>query len=376
MNDVRPFSREALPWLRRSAAEDTLGLARWLSRSARGVRWELRGLGTLEARVESIDLDPRARLANGASPLPLAERFGLRREGLTGRLCVDGPTALALVHGLLGAGTPRVLRPLGRIERGVLAAIVAPLLAPLDLAGTLCLGPDAALADRCDGSLLVEYALRSPVASGRLCLLLPPAWMKNARPSPDGVPPEWMVTEASVELARTRLPRRELGRIEIGDAVVFDGALACGSSRWPCLLRIGSRVARAELDAAGELRLVGPFDVPPDPRGDDMPDHRSLAPDHEPPDDPGRDQQRRAHTDDVATVRLLAEAPVDLTAEIGRVRLRGDELVGLARGAVLALGRRRPEVTLRVGERVWGKGELVNVDDELGVRITSIEPRS
>ena len=73
---------------------------------------------------------------------------------------------------------------------------------------------------------------------------------------------------------------------------------------------------------------------------------------------------------------VLASAPIEVVAEIGRVPMRGDEVLGLISGVVLSLGeRRRDLVTLRVGGRAWARGELVNVDDDLGVRITEILPQ-
>jgi flagellar motor switch/type III secretory pathway protein FliN len=70
---------------------------------------------------------------------------------------------------------------------------------------------------------------------------------------------------------------------------------------------------------------------------------------------------------------VLAEAPVEVVAELGRISLRGDELLGLIRGSVLSIGPRRPEVvTLRVAGRPWATGELVTLDDQLGVRILEL----
>ena len=68
--------------------------------------------------------------------------------------------------------------------------------------------------------------------------------------------------------------------------------------------------------------------------------------------------------------QVLASAPVEVVAEIGRFTLRGDELAGLMKGGVLSLGPRRTEaIELRVGGQLWAVGELVSVGDELGVRI-------
>jgi flagellar motor switch/type III secretory pathway protein FliN len=69
----------------------------------------------------------------------------------------------------------------------------------------------------------------------------------------------------------------------------------------------------------------------------------------------------------------LAAAPIEVVAELGRVTLRGDEVLGLAPGAVLALGRvGASPVSLRVGGELWAEGELVDVDGELGVRVTAV----
>ena len=68
--------------------------------------------------------------------------------------------------------------------------------------------------------------------------------------------------------------------------------------------------------------------------------------------------------------KVLATAPVEVVAEIGRLTLRGDELAGLMKGGVLSLGSRRTEsIQLRVGGLLWAVGELVSLGDELGVRI-------
>jgi len=70
---------------------------------------------------------------------------------------------------------------------------------------------------------------------------------------------------------------------------------------------------------------------------------------------------------------ILASAPVEIVAEIGRLTLRGDELAGLVAGGVLSLGPRRTDaIQLRVGGQPWAVGELVTVGDELGVRILKL----
>ena len=70
-----------------------------------------------------------------------------------------------------------------------------------------------------------------------------------------------------------------------------------------------------------------------------------------------------------------ASASIEVVAEIGRVALRGDEVLGLAPGAILALGKERPAVSLRVGGEIWADGEIVDIDGELGVRVTRLANR-
>lgn len=70
----------------------------------------------------------------------------------------------------------------------------------------------------------------------------------------------------------------------------------------------------------------------------------------------------------------LAEIPVTLEVELARVPLTLADLARLAPGATLPLHLdRRGLVTLRLGERPVARGELVDVDGAVGVRVLSLE---
>jgi len=70
---------------------------------------------------------------------------------------------------------------------------------------------------------------------------------------------------------------------------------------------------------------------------------------------------------------IVASAPVEVVAEIGRITLRGDELAGLTEGGVLDLGPRPSEnIHLRVGGLLWATGDLIRLGEHLGVRILRI----
>ncbi len=63
-----------------------------------------------------------------------------------------------------------------------------------------------------------------------------------------------------------------------------------------------------------------------------------------------------------------------LEVELCRVELPLAELARLAPGAVLPLAiDRRGRVTLRAGEQAVARGELVEVDGALGVRVEVLE---
>ena len=129
---------------------------------------------------------------------------------------------------------------------------------------------------------------------------------------------------------------------------------------------------RAELTADGQLVLRGnveplPWTAPPvatasadETRGrtesDDMNDEAGQAP--------------AANLD--ALLDSLADAPVVVRVEIGVAELRAREWAELAPGDVVGLGRRVAEpVILRVAGREVARGELVDLDGEVGVRILS-----
>ena len=71
--------------------------------------------------------------------------------------------------------------------------------------------------------------------------------------------------------------------------------------------------------------------------------------------------------------QLLGELPVEVVCELGRVTMSGRELLELRPGAVLPVGRPLAgPIDLTVGGRVVARGELVDVEGEIGVRITQI----
>jgi type III secretion system YscQ/HrcQ family protein len=70
---------------------------------------------------------------------------------------------------------------------------------------------------------------------------------------------------------------------------------------------------------------------------------------------------------------LLDDVTVAMVVELGRVTVSAADVVGLRAGQVIELSRQPGEpVDLVVDGKRVGKGELVEIDGELGVRILSL----
>jgi type III secretion protein Q len=70
----------------------------------------------------------------------------------------------------------------------------------------------------------------------------------------------------------------------------------------------------------------------------------------------------------------LAQVPVLVDVELARVPLTLSDLSRLSPGSTLPVQLdRRGLVTLRIGERPLGRGELVEIDGAVGVRVLSLE---
>lgn len=123
--------------------------------------------------------------------------------------------------------------------------------------------------------------------------------------------------------------------------------------------------------ARGELDLLGPGDVLllDEARRDALalPGGLALR---------GRLEGARFHVEEIAMTETQASYPLTLAVEVARVTLTFGELARLEPGAVLALDARRDAaVVLRAGERALARGELVEVDGALGVRVLALEGR-
>ncbi|MBL8705462.1 MAG: flagellar motor switch protein FliN [Rhodospirillales bacterium] len=86
-------------------------------------------------------------------------------------------------------------------------------------------------------------------------------------------------------------------------------------------------------------------------------------------------QQGAAGDDNKATRQLEAvyDVPVQVSAVLGRATMQVSQLLKLGRGAVVELDRKVGEaIDIYVNNRLVARGEVVVVDERLGVTMTEI----
>lgn len=342
--NVAPFDLASCPAVNARRAEATRATLRACAMLPEQWDVELPPLGVAAIAPVGIDCD-----AWRTGDVELALRFGAGAGGLA----VDPLFAARVVDRVLGGRSmpPTVIRALGPAERGVLAAVLAPMWdrlgATVDLGVAPAHIPDvAAIVIRIGAGGVVGHVRLTPEAHGGF-------WGGKAD-AVWGARAGRLRVAAHVEIARTGLLHRELAALVAGDAVVFDGigtdAFAPHAS-WPGKLWVGAFAAELAVGAGGELTIVDGFSGQ---HGEEI---------------------NMAAADSTDATEVLASAPVEVVAEIGRITMRGDELLGLGAGAVLALGRGRKNVSLCVAGEVWADGEIVDVDGQLGVRVTRVTRR-
>ncbi len=316
-------------------------LAAW----ADGVRWPDGGaLGAVRWRRASTE--PVAAIAaRVAEPAAVALTITARDPGLgagpwTAIAVVPWPVVVGLVAATLGSGAVDELaapRPPTAIERALVAGAIADALARAEIAADVGLGRPVAPSGAC---ALVHLAVSRP-GPAEVVVIVPDLPAPRLRPlasllaTRGGRLPAVPVI---VELARAALPAAagpRLAALVPGDVIVV--------GRSAPALRVGrGRVAGALDLAAGELTVAASY-LRADPVSD--PNPQTLA-------------------DDLS---------IPLTVVAGEVAVSARALLELAPGAVLPLGRPLGgAVELWAGGRRIARGELVEVEGALGVRVAEL----
>ena len=348
-----PFDLRACPAVPAAEAQGTRAVAQRLAALPRSWQAELPPFGAARLAVAGID---RAPTSSEATVLTII------RGNARGRLSLAQPFAARLVDAALGGrGVFSAARALGPAERGVLVALIAPLLDAIGWSTDLAPAPEStvghAIAVNVEGSFGAGVLwLELPAHVGAVTLAsgaISGPWRQRA----SGLP-----IEARLEIAATQLPAAELTRLAGGDALVFDGigwSAFASDADWTGWLTLGGHRAALRIDPHGGLLLTGDFQLTGAPDGRKVGLIKEASMDVTGPTE-------------MATAALAA-APIEIVAELGRLTLRGEEVLGLAPGVVLTVTADRSRaVLLRAGGELWAEGELCNVEGELGVRVTRL----
>jgi flagellar motor switch protein FliN/FliY len=200
-------------------------------------------------------------------------------------------------------------------------------------------------------------------------------WLASEPPTVPGPPPDslarfgeltgtWRAEGGTVTLARGLRTLRIGGVLPLVDSSL-QGPPANLSGPIELALGLSSLGGRYRLPAepapfsgGGRLTLTGPLHFVSTPR-EAIPVKPTAEPD--PTSAP-----TIADTDPT-------DVPVTLTVELGRINLPLRRLADLKPGDILELGRHsREPVELTSGGRLVARGELVQIDTELGVRVTNV----
>jgi len=326
--DVLPFE---LPTVAPALAEldpDLCALGARVARSAAS------GIASVLGGEVSI----RGRLLPGIPEPGGSALFPIELVALAGKasLAVECSFAARLADRVAGgAGAPPPTTSLSPAQRAVVELAV---LGALDAVASEA-DVESALAPRLgtrpvvpDRPVCVEVSVTAADVEGRALLCLPGAALRALRGTP--ALPSGLAdvpVPATLRIARAEVDPADLARLEPGDVLALDRHPGAGAA----LLLPAGVEARGRLD--GDALEV-----------DELRDPEGLP--------------------------VEGPPPVVLGIELASVSLPLGEVSRIAPGAVLGLGLdRRGLVRLRIGDRDVARGELVDVDGSVGVRITSVE---
>jgi flagellar motor switch protein FliM len=332
-----------------------------------------------------------------------------------GFLEVELSLAHAAIDELLGGvGDSVALRPLTEIEEGVITFVVIEVLkslAPAIVPGLPRIRLDA-MAPKVEdvfGALAEEghvavVQLNAAIGShhGYLRLLIPESVLSMMNP-PVGTPERRARTAAYAKAHLARLAgvktwlRAEIGRAQLGAAdfaglepgdVLLVDELTCrsheggeGSARLKVGMgRVGHLDAQLALDEGryqAKISGISYGQETLETRGPSERDEEAgeaLLEDHdEEHTDPHRGPRGLDVSDSNEGAELLNDIPLQIAVELSRMPVTAEQVVSLRVGQVMDLGRVPGEpVDLSVNGKVVARGELVEVEGHMGVRILSL----
>jgi flagellar motor switch protein FliM len=188
------------------------------------------------------------------------------------------------------------------------------------------------------------------------------------------------------EIGQAEIASSDLAYIRAKDVVLMDALTARPDKgeKGTATLRVGSGSARLEAEVfvdAGQYKarvkniIIGEpaFQrvIPPTPGEGESGQEEAFT---NPENDVPLESEGDALDDNKSEGgELLADIPLQIAVELARVPLTADEVVALKVGQIIELHRSPGEpVELSVNGKVVARGELVEVEGQLGVRVLSL----
>lgn len=329
-------------------------------------------LGPLGDRVELGDPEVRRRASGLKRPGVNAQVIWPGR-GLRFGVGIESVLVHALVDAMLGHerrnGEERL--QVTPVESGLLSFVLARTLAEwpdseMESGWVIDrVGPDPFDVEGLGQIATVLWPLRIREATWLIRFWFPES-LVNIEAAPPSAAPGALPTslrdltaEWRAEAGRVTLPRG-LAQLRTGGVVPIDGAPLSGTPSSP------SGPVELTSTAAGSVRFQFAAEPVPASSGTRIrvigPLIRDVLPREPRPMSAASDQPVAA-----------AELPVTLVVELGRVNLTVGRVADLKPGAIIELGRSaREPVELTANGRVIARGELVQIDTELGLRVTNV----
>lgn len=175
----------------------------------------------------------------------------------------------------------------------------------------------------------------------------------------------------SIEVGSTQLSASKWSEVELGDFVILDHcSYQINATKGSMLLTSASKPLFQLRSKEGEIKILDfayifeetPMEETPEeaPPEEETPTSEDMSEESPPP-------THTEHQDLISADNV----PLQITVEVGRLRMPLSKVLALQPGNVLDL-KMRPEegVTLSISGKPVAKGELIQVGDVLGVKIT------
>jgi len=84
-------------------------------------------------------------------------------------------------------------------------------------------------------------------------------------------------------------------------------------------------------------------------------------------------QDNKSCNDGKCDMDLILDIPLDVTVELGKVKMLVNELLQLGQGSIIELAKQVGEpLDIYVNKKLVAKGEVVILDEKFGIRVSDI----